>query len=224
MSAEHRALREEVVRISRRTLDSGLVTGTSGNVSARTEGGGVLITPSGLDYALMQAEDVVLVDARGRVLKGRHEPSSEWPMHTGIYRSRPGVGGIVHTHAPYATTLACLGRGIPPVHYMLAVLSEEGRVPLAPYATYGTEELSRLAAEALGDSYHACLLQNHGAITVGETMSEAYLRAGILEEMAGLYYRAMLTGEPILLTPEQMKEASQKMTAYGRPASREEGR
>ena len=220
----HGFLREEVAAVARRLLASGLVTGTSGNVSARTPEGDVLVTPSGLDYSKLGPEEVVLVGLDGELLEGDLVPSTETPMHTGIYRARPEVGGIVHTHSRHATALACLGFGIPPVHYMLVVLSKEGRVPLAPYATYGTEELSRLAAEALGDSYHACLLQNHGAITVGETMSEAYLRAGILEEMAGLYYRAMLTGEPILLTPEQMKEASQKMTAYGRPASREEGR
>ena len=134
------------------------------------------------------------------------------------------MGGIVHTHAPYSTTLACLGQGIPPVHYMLVALSGEGRVPLAPYATYGAEELSRYAAEALGDSHHACLLQNHGTITVGRNASEAYSRAGILEEMAGIYYRARLAGEPVLLTPEQVKEASQKMATYGRTPSPEKER
>lgn len=224
VNAKHRALREEVARIARRMLDSGLVTGTSGNVSARTGDGDVLITPSGLDYALLQPEDVVLLDGRGRVLEGHREPSSEWPMHTGIYRSRPQAGGIVHTHAPYSTTLACLGQGIPPVHYMLVALSGEGRVPLARYATYGTEELSRYAADALGDSHHACLLQNHGAITVGENPSEAYSRAGILEEMAGIYYRARLVGEPVLLTSKQVKEASHKMTTYGQPPSPKKGR
>ncbi|CAN5181551.1 hypothetical protein BH24ACT19_BH24ACT19_06130 [soil metagenome] len=138
MSAEHRDLREEVVRITRRMHASGLVTGTSGNVSARTPEGDVLITPSGLDYALLRPENLVLVDPVGRVLESRLEPSSETPMHTGIYRSRPQVGGVVHTHAPYSTTLACLGWEIPPIHYMLAALSGEGRVPLAPYATYCT--------------------------------------------------------------------------------------
>ncbi len=128
------------------------------------------------------------------------------------------MGGIVHTHAPYSTTLACLGREIPPVHYLLVSLSEEGRVPLAPYATFGTEELARHTAEALGDSHYACLLQTHGTITVGETASEAYSRAGILEEMVGIYHRAGLAGEPVLLTPEQVREASHRMANYGRPA------
>ena len=215
MSAEHRGLREEVVRITRRMHASGLVTETSGNVSARTPEGNILITPSGFDYALLGPENLVLVDPTGKVLAGCLEPSSEWPMHTGIYRSRPQLGGVVHTHAPYSTTLACLGWEIPPMHYMLAVLSGEARVPLAPYATYGTEELSLHASKALGDSHHACLLQNHGAITVGETASEAYSKAEILEEMARVYYQARLAGEPVLLTPEQVREVSDKIATYG---------
>jgi L-fuculose-phosphate aldolase len=214
---EHQSLREEVARIARTVSVSGLVTGTSGNVSARTPEGYVLVTPSGLDYALLEPEDVVLVDPEGRVLEGSLEPSSEMPMHAGIYRSKPRVGGIVHTHARFSTTLACLGWEIPPVHYMLVVLSGEGRVPLAPYATYGTEELARHAADTLGDSHHACLLRNHGTIAVGETASEALSRTEILEELAEIYYRARLAGEPILLTSEQVNEASAKMSTYGQP-------
>ncbi|MDP8972666.1 MAG: class II aldolase/adducin family protein, partial [Actinomycetota bacterium] len=204
---EHQSLREEVARIARSVSVSGLVTGTSGNVSARTPEGHVLVTPSGLDYAFLEPEDVVLVDPEGRVLEGSLAPSSEMPMHAGIYRSKPRVGSIVHTHARFSTALACLGWEIPPVHYMLVVLSGEGRVPLAPYATYGTEELARHATDALGDSHHACLLRNHGTIAVGGTASEAFSRTEILEEMAEIYYRARLAGEPVLLTSEQVNEA-----------------
>lgn len=214
---KHRDLREEITRIAHRMHASGLVTGTAGNVSARAPEGDVLITPSGLDYAVLEPEDVVLVDPEGRALEGSLKPSSETPMHAGIYRTRPRVGGIVHTHARYSTVLACLGREIPPVHYMLVALSGEGRVPLAPYATHGTEELARYAGETLGDSHHACLLQNHGAIAVGETASEAYSRTEILEEMADIYYHASLAGELMLLTPDQVNEVSAKMVSYGQP-------
>lgn len=212
---KHQSLREEVARIACRMSTSGLVTGTSGNVSTRTPEGDILITPSGLDYTLLKPEDVVLVDSKGRLLEGSLEPSTEAPMHAGIYRSKPRVSGIVHTHARYSTVLACLGWEIPPVHYMLAALSSEGRVPLAPYATYGTEELASYASETLGDSHHVCLLQNHGAVAVGETASEAYSRTEILEEMAEIYYRTRLAGEPILLTAEQMEEVSARMITYG---------
>jgi len=107
-------------------------------------------------------------------------------MHTGLYRAKPGIGGVVHTHAPYSTALACLGLEIPPVYYLLAALSEEGRVPLAGYATYGTEELAVYASEALGDAYSVCLLQNHRTIAVGETADEAYSLTEMLEEISVL--------------------------------------
>ena len=212
---DHEELREEVAGASRRMSESGLVMGTEGNVSARTPEGNALITPSGLDYAQMEPEDVVLVSLHGIVLEGSFEPSAETPMHTGIYRSRPEVSGIVHTHARYSTTLACLRWEIPPIHYMLAALSDEGRVPLARYATYGTEELARNASEALGGSHGACLLSNHGTIAVGASVSEAYSRTELLEEMAELYYRARLAGEPVLLTPDQLAEVSAKIHDYG---------
>ncbi len=215
MKAAERRLREEIAGVCRRMSGSGLVVGTSGNVSARTEEGNVLITPSGLDYAVLEPEDVVLVDPDGRVLEGDLLPSVETPMHTGIYRARPDVSGIVHTHARFSTILACLGWEIPPVHYMLAVLSDEGRVPLAPYATYGTRELAENAVAALGSSHRACLLRNHGTIAVGASPEEAYSRTELLEEMAGLYYHARLAGEPVLLGPEQMAEVSARIHDYG---------
>jgi len=212
---KYQDLREEVAEVARQLISSGLVTGTSGNVSARTPEGDVLITPSGLDYESMEPEDVVLVDVEGELLDGSLKPSTETPMHTGIYRARAQVGAVVHTHSRYATTLACLGWEIPPVHYMLATLSGDGRIPLAPYTTYGTEELAGYAAEALGESRNACLLQNHGTITVGESAGEAFSRTVVLEEMAEIYYRARLAGEPILLTPEQIREVATKIAGYG---------
>jgi len=212
---KHRGLREEITRIARRMSDSGLVRTTSGNVSARAPDGNVLITPSGLPYEDLEPADLALVDVDGNLLDGPLEPSTEVPMHTGIYRRRPRVGSIVHTHAPYSTALACLGLEIPAVHYMLAALSEEGRVPLAPYATYGTEELAGYASEALGERHSACLLQNHGTVTVAETATKAYSLTEILEEMAELYYRARIAGDPIILGPGQLAETRAKISGYG---------
>ena len=212
---DHEKLREEVARVGRRTSESGLVGGTSGNVSARTPDDNALVTPSGLDYALMEPEDVVLVDLDAKVLEGSLEPSAETPMHTGIYRSRPETRGIVHTHARYSTTLACLDWEIPPIHYMLTVLSDEGRVPVARYATYGTEELARNAVQALADAHQTCLLRNHGTIAVGASVGEAYLRAELMEEMAEIYYHARVAGKPVLLTPDELAEVSAKIHDYG---------
>jgi L-fuculose-phosphate aldolase len=157
----------------------------------------------------------VLVDLDARVLEGSFEPSVETPMHTGIYRSRPEARGIVHTHARFSTILACLNWEIPPIHYMLATLSDEGRIPVARYATYGTEELARNAAQALGSAHRACLLRNHGTIAVGASVTEAYSRTELLEEMAEIFYRARVAGEPVLLTPEQLAEVSAKIHDYG---------
>ncbi|MGH3148022.1 MAG: class II aldolase/adducin family protein [Rubrobacter sp.] len=218
-------LREEVARVAKQLIDSGLVTGTSGNVSALTPEGDVLVTPSGIDYEALEPEDVVLVDVEGKVLEGSLEPSTETPMHTGIYRARAEVGAVVHTHSIFATTLACLGWSIPPVHYMLTTLSEGGRIPLAPYTTYGTEELADYASEALGEGHNACLLQNHGTITVGERPGEAFSRTVVLEEMAEIYYRTRIAGGPILLPPEQVEEVAAKISGYGqtKPVSTDQG-
>lgn len=215
-------LREEVAQVARQLIESGLVTGTSGNVSARTPEGDVLITPSGLDYAQLGAEDVLLVSVETKeLLEGSLKPSTETPMHAGIYRARSEVGAVVHTHSRFATTLACLGWEIPPVHYMLTTLSDDGRIPLAPYTTYGTDELAGYASEALAETCNACLLQNHGTITVGEGPKEAFTRSVVLEEMAQIYYWARLAGQPIILTEEQVEEVAAKITGYGqtKPAS-----
>ncbi len=215
--AKHQELREEVAGVARRLISSGLVTGTSGNVSVRTPEGNVLVTPTGLPYEVMEPESIVLVDVDGELLEGSLAPSSETPMHTGIYRARPRAKAVVHTHSRYATTLACLGWEIPPVHYMLTTLGPDGRVPLAPYALYGTEELADNAAGALGELHSACLLRTHGTITVGESAEEAFARTVVLEEMAELYYHARLVGEPILLDPEQVSEVAAKISGYGQP-------
>lgn len=222
---DHAELREEVVLTCRRMRDSGLVAGTEGNVSVRTPDGNVLMTPSGLDYAAMEPDDVVLMDLDGTVIEGAFEPSVEWSMHLGIYHARPETGGVVHTHARYSTTLACLNWEIPPLHYMLANLSDDGRVPLARYATYGTEELAANAAEALGEDHLACLLSNHGTIAVGESASEAYAHTELLEQMSELYYRARVAGEPVVLTPDQMSEVAAKIHDYGqtKPSGSETG-
>jgi L-fuculose-phosphate aldolase len=212
---KRRELQREVVEACRRMSETRLVTGTAGNVSVRATESEVLISPSGLGYEEMREEDVAIVDLEGQHLQGPYAPSVETLMHTGIYKARSEVHAIVHTHARYSTTLACLAWEIPPVHYMLAALSEEGRVPLAPYATHGTEELAGYASEALNGAHSACLLQNHGTITVGSSMEEAYHRTETLEEMAEIYYRARTLGEPVLLNQSQIAQTRKKLAKYG---------
>lgn len=139
-----------------------------------------------------------MVDLDGRRRSGPLSPSVETRMHT---------------------TLACLAREIPPVHYMLAAIPDEGRVPLSRYATHGTEELALHAAEALGEKHSACLLQNHGTITDGSTPEEAYSRTGTPEEMAELCCRASALGEPVLLDIDQIAETHAKLEHYGQPGT-----
>lgn len=214
---DHPQLRESVITATRAMSRSGLVVGTSGNVSVRASDNEILITPSGLPYERMGPEDLALVDLEGNLLGGPLAPSVETPMHLGIYAARPEVASIVHTHARYSTVLACLGIEIPPVHYMLAELSDEGRVPIAEYAVYGSRRLAENASRALGGVHRACLLQNHGAITVGDSPEEALTRTEILEEMAEIFYHARLAGDPILLSGSQIRETTGKMAAgYGR--------
>ena len=132
---------------------------------------------------------------------------------------------MVHTHARFSTTLACLDWEIPPVHYMLAALSDERRAPVARYATYGTEDLAENVTRALGVAHRACLLRNHGTIAVGSTAGEAFSRTELLEQMAELYYRTRTAGEPVILSAEEMAEVAAKIHDYGqsKPSLRRDG-
>jgi L-fuculose-phosphate aldolase len=216
LGVDHGHLRTSIVETTLKMRKSGLVVGTSGNVSVRTPDETVLITPSGLPYEEMKPEDVAVVDMEGDLVSGSLAPSVETPMHLGIYAARPEVESIVHTHARYSTILACMGLEIPPVHYMLAELSDEGRVPVAEYAVYGSRELAENAGRALGDAHRVCLLRNHGTIAVGGSPEEAFKRTEILEEMAEIFHHTRLAGGPILLSQTQISETANKMAAgYG---------
>lgn len=206
--------RHEVAEFSKRMLKDRLTSGTSGNISKLDEQSGLIaITPSGVDYEKLTPEMITLVDLDGEVVEGEYVPSTETPMHTHIYRKRPETRAIVHTHSMYAMTLAVLGRGIPVMHYMVLPLG--GPVPVAEYAVYGSEQLAENAVRALGAGRKAVLLSNHGAVTVGRSLDEAYKNAVLLEYMAELYWRTLLAGEPRLLTGAEIEEVSAKLAGYG---------
>lgn len=205
------ALRQAIVETARRMNALGINQGMSGNVSARSESG-FLITPSGMDYDAMTAGDVVAMSAAGEAEAGR--PSSEWRFHHDIYQSRPDANAVVHTHSAHATTLACLGRGIPAFHYMIAIAG--GRdVRCAPYATFGTQELSDHAVAAL-EGRKACLLANHGLIALGDDLTDALRVAEEVEVLAGQYWRALQIGEPAILSETEMDDVIEKFKGYGR--------
>ncbi|MGZ5170449.1 MAG: class II aldolase/adducin family protein, partial [Burkholderiales bacterium] len=185
-------LRASIVATALAMNGAGINRGKSGNVSARADGG-FLITPSGLPYEETQAADIVHVAADGRA-SGPRAPSSEWRFHRDIYAARPEVNAIVHTHAPFATTLACLDRGIPPFHYMVAVAGGKD-IRCAPYATFGTQELSDHAVRALEDR-KACLLAHHGMIAMEVSTKTALALAIEVETLAEMYWRALQIAEP----------------------------
>jgi L-fuculose-phosphate aldolase len=208
-------LRDAVIDSVRELDKIGYLPGSSGNVSVRTDDDTVLVTPSGMPYADVEADDLIRIDLDGNQLEGKLKPSTETPMHTGVYRARPDVRAIVHTHSRFCTVLACLGMEIPPMHYMLATINADGTVPLAPYATYGTEELALGAAGALGEAGGGCLLANHGMLAVGSDPAKAVDHTIVMEEVAAAYYHALAVRPPNTLTPDQIAEVAAKISGYG---------
>ena len=213
------ALREEVIATALAMNAAGINRGKSGNVSVRLRRDGFdgfLVTPSGLPYADTVPGDIVAMTLAGDA-EGDRAPSSEWRFHRDIYRSRPDAGAIVHTHAPFATSLACLHRPIPPFHYMVAVAGGTD-IRCAPYATFGTQALSDHAVAALADR-RACLLANHGTIALGSSLPTALALAVEVETLAEMYWRVLQIGEPILLSEVEMAVVLDRFATYGQPPS-----
>jgi L-fuculose-phosphate aldolase len=212
--------REAVARWGRRLLEAGLTVGSGGNLSAIHRGAGlVAISPSGMDYGAIAPGDVPLMDLEGRVAEGARKPSTEWHFHLALYRSRPEVGAVVHTHSPYATTYACLEREIPAVHYLIGFAGRS--VPVAPYATFGTEALARSVTSALGPEDQAVLLAHHGVVTVGATLAVAFRVAESVEFVARLAFQAEALGRPQPLPEVEMARVREKFRDYGRPSGKE---
>ena len=209
-TADTRALRLAVVATAREMNALGINRGKSGNVSVRARDG-FLVTPSALPYDRTEAEDVVFVAADGTP-HGRRRPSSEWRFHRDIYAARADVHAIVHTHSPFATTLACLDRAIPAFHYMVAVAGGDD-IRCAPYATFGTQALSDHAVQALADR-KACLLSHHGMIALGATLDDALALAVEVETLAEMYWRALQVGVPQLLDSAEMERVRTKFAGY----------
>lgn len=196
-----------------RTLDArGLNRGTSGNLSVRFASG-MFVTPSGVTPDRLTPGSMVFVDADGRVAEGAARPSSEWRMHMGLYQRRTDADAIVHCHARYSTILACAHREIPPLHYMVAV-SGGASVPVAPYATFGSEELAEGVARTL-DGRFACLMANHGLIALGPGLPVAMAIAEEIEEQAAVYCGTLAIGGPKLLPGAEMERITRAFRQYG---------
>lgn len=210
--ADEGALRARMAEVMQAMDARGLNRGTSGNVSARL-GDGMLVTPSGVPPERLTPESMVVVGADGDVPPGQMKPSSEWRMHLQILRRRPDVGGVVHCHSRHATILACAGKPIPAVHYMVGV-SGGASVPVAPYATFGSEALADAVVAAL-DGRYAALMANHGQIAVAPSLRRALLIAEEIEEQAAVYWGCLAIGGANLLSDDQMAEIMLQFRAYG---------
>ena len=219
MNDAERALRGEIIRTCLAMEERGINQGTSGNVSARWNNG-LLITPSGLAYATMAPEDIIFLEMDGTA-HGPHNPSTEWRFHLDIMRARSDVEAIVHAHPPYLTGLSMLNRDIPAVHYMIAAVGGPS-VRCAPYATYGTEELSRNALTAL-EGRMGCILANHGVIACGPNLGKALWLAREMETLAQQYTIAVSVGTPVVLSDEEIAHVTEKFKSYG-PRRKDEGK
>jgi L-fuculose-phosphate aldolase len=205
-------IRRDLVDHARRMNDLGINQGRSGNVSARWDDG-FLVTPSAISYDDMGPNDLVRVRWDGST-EGEHPPSTEWRLHRDIYRHCAEAAAIVHAHAMFATTLACLDRGVPAFHYMIAVAGGTD-IRCAPYATFGSQEISDRALAAL-KGRRACLHAHHGMTVFSDSLPAALALAVEVETLAAMYWRALQIGEPAVLSDEEMNVVLEKFTHYGK--------
>lgn len=214
MIAAERGIRMQLMLAARRLASAGLNTGTAGNLSAR-QPNGYLITPSAVAYESMGPEDLVFMGDDWTHSGGQRPASSEWRLHRDFYRRRPEVHAVVHTHSPYATTLATLRRPIPAFHYEVALAGGHD-IRCADYETFGTAQLSEATMAAM-EGRNACLLANHGLVAVGSSLDEAVGLAEKVEALARMYWQALQLGEPAILDEVEMARVIDKFAAYRKP-------
>lgn len=210
------ALRMAVIDTARGMNAAAINVNKAGNVSVRCARGavkGLLITPTGVPYEALEPGDLVFLRLADGAGSSGKSPSSEWRFHLDILRARPEFNAIVHTHSPSATALACHERGLPPFHYMVAVAGGSD-IRCAPYATFGTQELSDHAQAAL-TGRKACLLSHHGVIACETSLERALALAIEVEHLATMYLAACMLGEPPQLSADEMARVLQKFEHYG---------
>jgi L-fuculose-phosphate aldolase len=210
MAIKEQQLRTALLDTSSRLIELGLNRGSSGNASVR-DSAAMLITPSALQVAEMTPESMVRMDLQGNVLQGG-KPSSEWRFHRDIFAARSEIGAVIHTHSTFATTIACLRKEVPAVHYMIAMAGGD-TIRCTPYSVFGEQELSDHALEAL-QGRKACLLGNHGMIALGKDLDDALAVAIEVEFLCEIYWRTLQAGEPHILTSQQMHDVNQKFVEY----------
>ena len=205
--------RETIVEYGQKLIKANLTTGSGGNLSLyNREEGLVALSPSGLEYFDMKPEDVVVMTVDGEIVDGDLIPSSEKSFHLALLKHRPDITSVVHTHQVYATTIACMNWELPAVHYLVGFSGN--KVPLAKYATFGSKELADNILNAIG-SYNACLLANHGLVTVGNNMATAFAAAEEIELVAQIYFQTRAMGQPVILDDAEMEIIAEKFKTYG---------
>jgi L-fuculose-phosphate aldolase len=210
--------RRALVDAARRLDAAGLNHNSSGNLGVRLDDG-LLVTPTAIPAGVLQPDDCVALDADGTPVRGeRRAPTSEWRLHVEVLRRRPDVEAVVHTHSPEATAAATLGRPVPAVHYVVARFGATA-LPCAPYATYGTAELAAHVADTLGESGTACLMANHGAVTVARDLTAAVALALDVEWLCGVHRRAVQLGEPVVLPDDEVERVARLFRTYGQPGA-----
>lgn len=216
MAIRYEPERQAVVDYARRMTSDGLVVGTSGNISQRV-GDHIVVTPSGTDYSTMTARDIVVVDIEGSTVDGDLLPTVELPIHLACYREL-GARAVVHTHSRSATALSLLRDDVPKVHYQIAMFG--GSVRVAPYATYGTEQLVTNIMAAMQDRT-ACIMKHHGSIAIGENLAKTYDRVRQLEWLCDVWMTAAAIGDPAVLPDAEIEHVTAKFASYGQPRRRQ---
>ena len=206
-----RSAREQLLEAARLCAVRGLNSGTAGNLSLRL-GDGMMITPTGILPDYLQPDQMVEMDFNGR-WSGPWKPSSEWAIHARIYQTT-NADAVVHAHPDHCVALSCRRKPLPAFHYMIASFGGN-EVPCADYACFGTPALAETVIAALGQTYHACLMANHGIVTTGSSLEKAVARAEKLEMLARQYLLALTGGEPVLLDEQAMAEVHARYATYG---------
>jgi len=206
-------VRENLLKITNKLLAEGLNHGATGNCSCRDRGG-FLITPTGVDSSKLTTDMIVRMNLSGSFseLESKYQPSSEWQFHQAILKKYPEINAVVHTHSVFASALSTLGQGIPAFHYMIAVAGGDS-IRCAPYAMFGTTELSNNILVAIQDR-KACLLSNHGLVAMGKDLNEAFNIAQEVEHLSRLFVEAKKIGEPKLISKKQMMEVLNRFNSY----------
>jgi L-fuculose-phosphate aldolase len=204
MTNDERRLREDLVKFARRMLRAGLVTGTSGNLSAREPGAGrCLVTPSGVDYETMEPDDLVAVGLDGEPPGDGLRPSVDTPIHLAVYRARGDVAAFIHTHSPYAAAFSTVRRAIPPLVTESAGYLG-GAVRVIEYVRPAMPDTGEQVAAGLSGD-RAVLLPNHGVVAVGESLAKCYTAAVAVEESARIAFLAAQLGEPVEVPAEEVQ-------------------